>query len=148
MNEHARMTQVARWHTFFGLCFGILGMALGIYMAASHHHEQHVTHAHILLLGLVVSLLYGMVYRLWIAEGIGFVAMLQMALHQAGTLVLTVSLFLLFGNVRPPASLEPALGLGALAVFGGALLMLYQFVRADRRARANGRGAVMAGSPS
>lgn len=146
MNEHARMKQVARWHTFLGLCFGILGMALGIYMAASHHHEQHVTHAHILLLGLVVSLLYGMVYRLWIPEGIGFVAVLQVVLHQAGTLVLASALFMLFGNLQPEASLAPMLGLGSLSVFAGALLMLYQFVRAGRRAEE--RGAVMAGSTS
>ena len=30
----------------------ILGLALGIYMAASKNHGQHVTHAHFMLIGV------------------------------------------------------------------------------------------------
>ena len=34
------------------LCYAMLGMLLGIYMAATQDHGQFVTHAHIMLVGL------------------------------------------------------------------------------------------------
>ena len=37
------------------LCYALLGMVLGIHMAASKDHGQFVTHAHIMLVGFVVS---------------------------------------------------------------------------------------------
>lgn len=38
-----------------GFAYAIAGMGLGIYMAASHNHALFVAHAHMLLLGFVVS---------------------------------------------------------------------------------------------
>ena len=51
-----------------GLGFGILGMILGIWMAASHNHSQMPTHAHIMLVGLVLSFIYGVCHRLWLHD--------------------------------------------------------------------------------
>ena len=76
------MIKIARWHTLCGLALAIAGMGLGIYMAASHDHGQHVTHAHLLLLGFVVSVLYGLIYRIWIPGQDSRLAWLQLALHQ------------------------------------------------------------------
>ncbi len=45
-----------RQYVITALGYGLLGLLLGIYMAHSQNHLQHVTHAHIMLIGFVVSL--------------------------------------------------------------------------------------------
>ena len=44
-----------------GFAYAIAGMGLGIYMAASHNHALFVAHAHMLLLGFVVSFIYALI---------------------------------------------------------------------------------------
>lgn len=126
------MNKIARKHTVFGLVFAILGMLMRIYMAASHDHGQRATHAHVLLLGLVVSLLYGMVYRLWLPDEPSALATAQLVLHQAGTVGLTSGLFIMFGALLPTPTIEPVLAVASLAVLAGAVLMLVIFLRAGR----------------
>lgn len=113
----------------WGLSYAAAGMVLGIYMAASHNHGELVTHAHILLVGFVLSLVYGLIHRLWLARPNRRVATLQFALHQAAALVLSVGLFLLYGNLLPADKLDPILGAGAAGVLLGLLLMLYMVAR-------------------
>jgi translation elongation factor EF-Tu-like GTPase len=43
-----------RQYLAWALAYVAAGMDLRIYMAASHDHAQHGTHAHILLVGFVV----------------------------------------------------------------------------------------------
>ncbi len=45
--------------------YALVGMAGGIYMAASHDHSLTPAHAHWLLLGWVSMFLYGVFYRLF-----------------------------------------------------------------------------------
>ncbi len=126
------MTAIAYRHTVFGLVFAIAGMVLGIVMASSHDHSQHVTHAHILLLGLVVSLLYASVYRLWLPDQASLMAHIQLWLHQVGSVVLMAGLFAMYGNLLPEPTLGPVLGIASVAVLTSAVLMLVIFVRAAR----------------
>ena len=116
----------------FGLGFAVLGMALGIYMAISKNHGQHVTHAHVLLLGFVVSVLYGAIYRLWLAAASVWLATIQTGLHQVGSVLIVSGLFLLFSGTATEDALGPLLGGGSIAAISSAVLMLYQFVRAGR----------------
>lgn len=126
------MTRIARRHTLFGLLFALAGMALGIAMASSHDHSQHVTHAHLLLLGTVLSLLYASVYRLWLPDQPLLLARVQLVLHQAGTVVLVGALYALYGGLLPESALGPLLGGASIAVLGAAALMLLMFVRSGR----------------
>ena len=130
MNTGSRISLISRWHVMFGLGFAVLGMALGIYMAISKNHVQHVTHAHILLLGFVVSVLYGAIYRLWLASASARLATIQTGLHEIGTVLLVAGLFLLYSGTATEDSLGPLLGSGSIAVILSAVLMLYQMVRA------------------
>lgn len=114
----------------FGLGFAVLGMAMGIYMAISKNHVQHVTHAHVLLLGFVVSVLYGAIYRLWLPSAPALLAAVQTGLHEVGSVLIVVGLFLLFSGAVSEDSLAPLLGPGSIAVILSAVLMLYQMVRA------------------
>jgi hypothetical protein len=145
MNDHNTPAgRIARWHLLFGLAFAIVGMVLGIYMAMTKNHVQHVTHAHALLLGFVVSLLYAVVYRLWVTET-ARLATIQTVLHEAGTVLIVIGLFLLFGGIVPEATLGPILGLGSFAALGGALLMLYQALRVGQDLHATRRDSIVAG---
>lgn len=128
----SRIPLIARWHVLFGLAFAVFGMGVGIYMAISHNHVPHPAHAHILLLGFVVSV----IYRLWLSEAPAMLATVQTALHEIGAAVLSIGLLLLFGGAASEAQLEPLLAMGSFSTIAGAIVMLYQVVRAGQGQRA------------
>jgi surface polysaccharide O-acyltransferase-like enzyme len=118
-----------RTYLVWSLCYAVLGMGLGIYMAASHNHAEFITHAHLLLVGFVVSFIYGTIHKLWlVAPGQG-VAKLQFVLHQASAITMIVGLFLLFANMVPAPKLEPILASASIGVLLGMLLMIYMVIR-------------------
>jgi len=111
------------------LCWAVLGMVLGIYMAASHNHAEFITHAHILLVGFVVSFVYGAIHKLWLAAPARGLATLQFVLHQVSAIVMTGGLFMMFANMAPPTTLEPFLAASSFGVLIGMLLMIYMVLR-------------------
>ena len=118
-----------RRYVLCALVYAVLGMSLGIYMAASHNHAEFVTHAHILLVGFVVSFIYGTIHKLWlVAPGVG-IATLQFFLHQVSAITMATGLFLLFGNMAPTATLEPILATASIGVLIAMLLMIYMVFR-------------------
>ncbi len=131
MTTGSRVFSISRWHVMFGLGFAIVGMALGIYMAISKNHVQHVTHAHVLLLGFVVSVLYGSIYRLWLAAASRRLATIQTGLHQIGSVLIVAGLFLLYSGAATEDSLGPLLGSGSVAVILSAALMFYLMARVE-----------------
>ncbi len=116
--------------TAFG--YAILGMLLGIYMAASKNHIQHVTHAHILLIGFVVTFAYAVCYKLWLSGPIGRLGQIQFYCHQLGTLVIVICLFLLYGRHVSDAILGPILGVASIAVLAGVVLMKVKLIKAEK----------------
>lgn len=119
----------------FLLCafaYAIVGMGIGIYMAASKNHALFIAHAHILLVGFVVSFIYALIHRLWLVGSSPRLASVQFYLHQLATLVLTGSLVLMFSGAVPEATLEPALGLSAVGVLTAVLLMAWMILRSPR----------------
>jgi hypothetical protein len=115
---------IDRKYLIAALVYAIIGMVLGIYMAASHDHIHHVTHAHILLIGFVVSFVYGIIHKLWIAQPSAGLSMVQFIFHQLGAAVLLVGLFLLYGNIIPESTLGPIMGIASVCVLIGMLLMM------------------------
>ena len=112
----------------WALSYATVGLALGIYMAASQDHAELVTHTHILLIGFLVSFVYAIIHRLWLLNPGRALANLQFVVHQAGAITISVALFLLYGNLAPASTLEPILAM---------LLMLYRVIRFDtEKARA------------
>ncbi len=113
----------------WALSFAVIGLALGIYMAASQNHGELVAHAHILLIGFVVSFIYAIIHRLWLVKPTRGIANTQFVLHQAAAVTLSLGLFLLYGNMVPESVLAPILGVAAVGVLLGMLLMLYMVIR-------------------
>jgi hypothetical protein len=120
-----------RKYLVWALAYVALGMGLGIYMAASHNHAQHVTHAHILLVGFVVSFIYAVIHKLWLGEKTSLLARVQLVVHQAGALTMFSGLFLLYGGLMPEEQVEAILAPSTIVVFIGALLMIYMVLRKE-----------------
>jgi uncharacterized membrane protein len=135
MEDTTRIDGVAHWHLLFGLTFAGLGMLLGIYMAISHNHTEMPAHAHVMLLGFVVSTLYALVYRLWLRKTGPRMAVLQTAFHEVGAVVLGGGLVLMFSGAVSEATVEPLLAVGSLSALAGVVLMIYQVVRAGQTQR-------------
>ena len=114
------------------LSYAVLGMALGIFMAASHDHGQHVTHAHILLVGFVVSFIYGLCHKLWLNNTTSKLAVAQFYIHQVGVAVLVTGLFLLYGEFVSLETIDPVLALASIAVFVGVILMNVLFYQSSK----------------
>lgn len=113
-----------RKYLVWALAYVVLGMGLGIYMAASKNHGQHITHAHILLVGFVVSFIYAVIYKLWLGETVSRLASVQFVVHQVGALMMVSGLFLLYGGFVPEAQIELVLAPSTFIVFTAALLMI------------------------
>lgn len=116
----------------FLLCafaYAIAGMGLGIYMAASHNHSLFVAHAHILLVGFVVSFIYALLHKLWLTGSGGRLAGVQFYLHQLATLVMTVGLVLLYGGFIPEPTIGPLLGVASIGVLLAIVLMAWMILR-------------------
>ena len=111
------------------LSYAIIGMMLGIFMAVSKNHAEFVTHAHIMLLGFVVSFIYGLCHKLWLNNNTSKLAVVQFYIHQVGTLILVFGLFLLYGNFIAEDTIGPILGIAAVTAFIGMILMFSLFVK-------------------
>ena len=118
--------------TAFG--YAILGLMLGIYMAASKNHGEFVTHAHIMLLGFVVSFIYALCHKLWLNNTTSRLAVAQYYLHLVASFVLFVGLFLLYGNFVEMEKIDPVLAGASIAAFIGLILMFVLLVKAPRTA--------------
>lgn len=113
-----------RMYLIIAMLYAIVGMTLGIFMAATQDHTQHVTHAHILLVGFVVSFIYAVIIRLWLTGPIGMMAKVQFGLHQLAAIVMVIGLFLLYGNIMPMETVEPFLASASVTGLVALILML------------------------
>jgi uncharacterized membrane protein len=125
-----------RKYLAWALCNAAAGMGLGIFMAASHNHAQHVTHAHILLVGFVGSFVYGVIHKLWLGERSRGLATAQFVVHQSGSIILFIALLLLYGGVAPEAKLAPILAAASMMLVLALVLMLVMVFKARSAASA------------
>lgn len=123
-----------RINLVLGLAWFVAGMGLGEHMGRVGDHGQHVTHAHIMLVGGVLPILFALIYR---AFGLPqrVLAWTQTGLHHAGAAIMIVSLYLLYGAMAPESTLGPLLGIAALLVIGSVVLMLIQALLGTKAAR-------------
>ena len=116
------------------LGYAIIGLALGIFMAASKDHGHLVTHAHIMLIGFVVSFIYGLCHKLWLDNSTTKLAMAQYYIHQIGTLGVVIGLFLYYGKHVSLEAIDPMLALSSITVLIGMILMKVLFIKSAKKA--------------
>ncbi|MGV6827593.1 MAG: TonB-dependent receptor [bacterium] len=114
--------------------YAILGLALGIFMAASKDHGHLVTHAHIMLVGFVVSFIYGLCHKLWLNNNDSMLAKAQFYIHQLGTLGMVVGLFLYYGRHMSLETIDPVLAVSSIAILVGMVLMKVLFIKTPKNA--------------
>lgn len=78
----------------------LIGMVLGQYMAASENHTLYPAHAHLNLVGGVLSAIYGTFYALTAATSSQRLAWINFVLAVVGVTIMisALTLFLLNGN--------------------------------------------------
>ncbi|WP_417486430.1 hypothetical protein [Maricaulis sp.] len=118
-----------RIHLTLGLLWLIAGMLLGEHMGRSGDHGQLPTHAHMMLLGGVLSVLWAVLYRVF-ALGGGFLAWIQVGLHHIAVLMMIPSLYMMFGALADEATVGPLLGISAIMAIVSAALVLVLSLRA------------------
>ena len=120
--------KVDRVFLVLGLLWLLGGMVLGMVMGESGDHSQLPTHAHAMLVGGVLSILWAMIYRLW-AVPQGVVAWVHLILHQAAAGLMVYALYGLYGGGNPE-QYGPIVGVGGLAIILSVILMILQVFRA------------------
>ncbi|MCF2949476.1 TonB-dependent receptor [Paraglaciecola aquimarina] len=118
-----------RKYVLTALGYALVGLVLGIYMAASKNHGQLVAHAHIMLVGFVVSFIYSVIYKAWLTDQTSKLCVAQYICHQVGALVLVSALFCMYGNYADAAVLGPILGISSILVLIGMILMKIIFIK-------------------
>jgi putative solute:sodium symporter small subunit len=123
-----------RKYVMTGLGYAILGMLLGIMMASSKDHGQMPTHAHIMLVGFVVSFIYALCHKLWLGNPTSLLSTIQFYVHQAGALIMVIGLFLYYGNYIALEKVDPFLAVSSLLVLAGMVLMKVMFIKSRKLA--------------
>jgi heme/copper-type cytochrome/quinol oxidase subunit 1 len=85
---------VSVWFIRLAVIYGLVGMVLGIKMAASDDHTQMPTHAHLMLLGWVSMAIFALVYRFWAELTESRLAKIHFYLYQLGVLGIVIGLYL------------------------------------------------------
>ncbi|NQV46021.1 MAG: cytochrome-c oxidase [Rhodospirillales bacterium] len=81
--------------------YAILGMAIGIYMAASMDHSQMPTHAHLNLLGFVSMFLFGIFYKLYPQATEGKLPVVHFWISNVGMIGLVIGVSIIYsGNME------------------------------------------------
>lgn len=99
--------------------FLLVGILMGLHMAATHDHSTLAAHAHVNLLGWVTPALFAGYFALNPAQAERRLAKLQYGVYVAGV-VLMGPMFYLMLRGRP--ELEPVVIFSSLLVFAGAIL--------------------------
>lgn len=113
----------------------IAGMSFGIWLGASENFQFAESHAHMALVGFVLSAAFGFTYKLYPAMQASRLAVPQLWIYQLGAVLLVAGKIVVDGGGSP--SLVKG---GSIVILLGVVLMLYVF--ATRRA------GVTAGTPA
>jgi hypothetical protein len=121
--------RVSRSFLVIGSVYILIGVVLGMYMGASGDHSLYPVHAHINLLGFVLMMIFGLVYRQFPTMADSTLARVHFWLHQAGVLVLMVMLMLLFTGRIAEAAMAPLGPIAELAILIGLMCFGWNIYR-------------------
>ncbi len=121
------MQGIARNFFTLAVIYSLVGMSLGLHMAMSQDHSQLPTHAHIMVLGWLMSAVFGFFYHLVPAARASRLATVHFWVAAISSLGMFIGLFVLYGG-NP--SIEPMLGTSAMIYFAGTVLFAFIALRA------------------
>lgn len=119
---------ISRRYFLVATLFLLLGMAIGLYMGAAGDFRLTTTHAHANLVGFVLLMIFGLVYRAVPAMGASPLARVHLWVHTLGALwMLGFLAMLALGRIGEGTMALSALG--ELALLAGAVLFLVNLLR-------------------
>jgi hypothetical protein len=132
------MRRIDETYFLLSLLWLVAGMAFGIWLGATNQMNFAESHAHMALVGFVVSAIFGIMYRFFPAMAESRAAPYQLWIYQLGAVILVA------GKIRVDAGGTPSVVIvGSFVILAGALLMLYVF--AARRGTAGAAVEATAG---
>jgi hypothetical protein len=99
---------LSKWFLRIAVLYLVVGVSLGLFMAASHDHSMFPVHAHLNLLGWVSMTLFGLFYRCFPQAAQTTLAKVHFWIYVPSHFFQMVLLAMLF---RGNTMIEPALGL-------------------------------------
>jgi hypothetical protein len=131
------MRKIDETYFLLSLVWLVAAMVFGIWLGATEQMNYGESHAHMALVGFVVSAIFGILYRFYPAMGASQLARYQLWIYEVGAVILVA------GKIRVDAGGGPSVVIvGSLVILAGAALMLYIF------AMKRGTAAALAGSRS
>ena len=121
------MQGVARNFFTLAVVYSLVGMTLGLSMAMSHDHSQLPTHAHIMVVGWLMSAVFAVFYHLMPVARASRLATVHFWVAAISSLGMFTGLFVLYGG-NPV--IEPVLGVSAMAYFAATVLFAFIALRA------------------
>ena len=113
---------VARSFLLVGAAFLIVGLLIGMYMAGSGNHDLALSHAHVNLIGFVLSAVFALTYAAYPAMTEGRLGAIHFWLHFVGAVVVNVLLFLLLSGSISDAAMVPLAPISEALILIGAIL--------------------------
>lgn len=112
---------VSRNFLLLGSTFLVIGITIGMYMGASGNHALAASHAHINLLGFVLSAVFALTYKAYPAMTAGRLASSHFWLHCVGAIVVNVLLFCLLAGIITEAAMVPLAPIAEFLILLGVL---------------------------
>ena len=107
---------ISRNFLIAGSIYLLVGIGFGMYMGVSQDFTLAPVHAHINLLGFTLMTLFGLAYRLMPNLAANNLGTAHFWLHQIGSFVTLVALFLLISGTAPAIAPVMPLAEGAVAI--------------------------------
>jgi hypothetical protein len=120
---------VSRSFMLVGTLFLLAGIPIGMYMGASGDMALAPLHAHINLLGFVLMMVFGLIYRSFPAMATSPLARIHFWLHTVGSLGVALMLFLLLSRRITEAGMVPVAPLAELTVLVGILCFAWNLLQ-------------------
>lgn len=121
------MSGIGGWFFKTAVIYAIIGMALGVHMASSYNHDQHVTHAHINLIGWVGFALFGLYYDRVRHAAQSLLARIHFWSAQIGYIMIIAGIWLIHDGVL---AAEPLAAIGSLITLASTILFAFIVWRA------------------
>ena len=110
---------ISRNFLLIGAIYLLIGLILGMYMGAKGDYSLSLLHAHINLLGFVLTSIFAVVYKVFPKMGEAGPGRLHFWLHMIGTLGVVIMIFLLESERITHAQMAPAAPIFELLVVLG-----------------------------
>jgi hypothetical protein len=120
---------ISRAFFILGGIWILVGIPIGMYMGPSQDFTLAPLHAHINLVGFVLSTLFGLVYNAKPAMAANGLARIHFWLHLVGGVILLPFLFLMLSGRMAEQTAGMIMGVGELAILLGLILYLVNMIR-------------------